>query len=188
MAEYLLYGEKMIEDDSSLERFAQCVIDGVPVEDLKMEKGTEEYAERYMELVRCILEEDIARTDIDYPGLMEKYAPEIGKLLFDMENAGYDPSSVNLTFFGDRAAECFNTLVAMKIWLMAFCKEPEEPAVTRLKAVNISWDTDDGEDLAGLDLPAEVLIPEGMEDVDEISDYLSDLTGFCHGGFGLAEA
>lgn len=35
MANYLLYGNKMIEDDSTLEKFAQCVIDGVPEDDLE---------------------------------------------------------------------------------------------------------------------------------------------------------
>lgn len=52
-----------------------------------------------------------------------------------------------------------------------------------LKAVNIDWDVDCAEDLDAL--PKEVQIPAGMVDPDEISDYLSDLTGFCHEGFEL---
>lgn len=52
-----------------------------------------------------------------------------------------------------------------------------------LKAVNIKWDVDCAEDLDSL--PKEVLIPSGMEDPEEMSDYLSDLTGFCHKGFSL---
>lgn len=52
-----------------------------------------------------------------------------------------------------------------------------------LKAYNIEWDVDCAEDLDSL--PKEVQIPAGMEDPDEISDYLSDLTGFCHKGFEL---
>ena len=47
-----------------------------------------------------------------------------------------------------------------------------------MKATNIIWDADDPEDLEGL--PTEIDIPEGMTDEDTISDYLSDLTGFCH--------
>ena len=35
--------------------------------------------------------------------------------------------------------------------------------------------------------PKEVQIPDGMTDTEEISDYLSNLTGFCHRGFGLKE-
>lgn len=48
-----------------------------------------------------------------------------------------------------------------------------------LKVTNILWDTDyddDGE------LPTEIDIPEGMTDEDEISDYLSEVTGYCHQG------
>lgn len=59
------------------------------------------------------------------------------------------------------------------------------------KAINIKWDTDD-EDYDNedeLDLPEEVYIPGDidLEDDDEVSDYLSDLTGFCHGGYELVE-
>lgn len=52
-----------------------------------------------------------------------------------------------------------------------------------MKAINILWDVDDPEELE--DLPTEIEIPEGMEDEDEISDYISDVTGFCHAGFAL---
>lgn len=53
-----------------------------------------------------------------------------------------------------------------------------------MKAVNIQWDTDG--DLEVLDqLPTEMEIPEGMTDPEEISDYLSDETGFCHDGFDI---
>ena len=51
--------------------------------------------------------------------------------------------------------------------------------------VNIEWDVDLAEDLDSL--PKEVQIPDGMTDTEEISDYLSNLTGFCHRGFGLKE-
>ena len=52
-----------------------------------------------------------------------------------------------------------------------------------MKAINIHWDVDYKEDLEFL--PTEIEIPNGMEDEDEISDYLSDMTGFCHKGFNL---
>lgn len=46
------------------------------------------------------------------------------------------------------------------------------------------WDTDD-EDIEDLDLPDEIGIPEDIDPEDEeaISDYISDVTGFCHNGF-----
>ena len=58
--------------------------------------------------------------------------------------------------------------------------------MSRLAAINIQWDVDNEEDFDSL--PQRVILPEGMTDDDEISDYLSDLTGFCHRGFSLVEA
>lgn len=52
-----------------------------------------------------------------------------------------------------------------------------------MKAINILWDVDDEED--EISLPEEIDIPEDMTDEDEISDYISDETGFCHYGFDL---
>ena len=51
-----------------------------------------------------------------------------------------------------------------------------------LKATNILWDTDYNDDG---ELPTEIDIPEGMTDEDEISDYLSEVTGYCHQGYVL---
>lgn len=53
-----------------------------------------------------------------------------------------------------------------------------------MKAINIQWDTDEELELLK-QLPNEMEIPEGMHNEDEISDYLSDQTGFCHYGFNL---
>lgn len=52
-----------------------------------------------------------------------------------------------------------------------------------MKAINIMWDVDFEEDLENL--PTEINIPEGMTDEEEISDYITDETGFCHKGFEL---
>ena len=54
-----------------------------------------------------------------------------------------------------------------------------------MKAINILWDTD-GEEV---NLPNEIEIPDWVdkEDQDEISDYLSDTTGFCHFGYELVD-
>lgn len=54
-----------------------------------------------------------------------------------------------------------------------------------MKATNIQWDVDDPKDLELL--PTEIDIPDGIDDEDEISDYISDVTGFCHKGFELEE-
>lgn len=54
-----------------------------------------------------------------------------------------------------------------------------------MKAINIIWDVDFEEDLESL--PTEIEIPNGMTDEEEISDYISDETGFCHKGFELVD-
>jgi hypothetical protein len=56
----------------------------------------------------------------------------------------------------------------------------------KMKAVNIQWDTDRDQELLK-ELPTEIDIPDGMDNEDEISDYISDVTGFCHYGFELEE-
>lgn len=53
-----------------------------------------------------------------------------------------------------------------------------------LVAYDIKWDTDGDEEVLH-DLPKGILIPDGMVDDEEISDYVSDETGFCHTGFKL---
>lgn len=54
-----------------------------------------------------------------------------------------------------------------------------------MKAINIDWDVDYEEDRDFL--PTEIEIPKGMVDDDEISDYITDVTGFCHYGFELID-
>lgn len=52
----------------------------------------------------------------------------------------------------------------------------------KIKAVAIEWDVDNQD----VDLPVEISIPDNLTDLDEISDYLSEVTGFCHLGFTIA--
>lgn len=52
-----------------------------------------------------------------------------------------------------------------------------------MKAINIIWDVDFEEDLENL--PTEIEIPEGMTDEEEISDYITNITEYCHKGFEL---
>ena len=53
-----------------------------------------------------------------------------------------------------------------------------------MKATNIKWDVDDENELE--DLPTEIIIQSNIEgDEEAISDYLSDVTGFCHKRFEL---
>ena len=54
-----------------------------------------------------------------------------------------------------------------------------------MKAVNIIWDVDSEKDLEFL--PTEIEIPNEINDEDEISDYISDITGFCHKWFYIID-
>lgn len=58
-------------------------------------------------------------------------------------------------------------------------------------ATNIEWDTssdDDDENVCSeIDLPNQIIIPDDLTTEDEISDYISDITGFCHFGFVIKE-
>ncbi len=58
-----------------------------------------------------------------------------------------------------------------------------------MKACNIQWDFDgDEEAKESVVLPDEIDIPKEIEDdVDAISDYLTDTTGWCHKGFSITK-
>lgn len=49
-------------------------------------------------------------------------------------------------------------------------------------ATNIEWDIDDQFEV---NLPTEINIPDDITDEEEISEYLSDVTGYCHKGYVL---
>lgn len=62
-----------------------------------------------------------------------------------------------------------------------------------LKTINIKWDTDGDMEVFNA-LPTEMIIPDELEEMykkdrqfalEEISDWLSDKTGFCHVGFEI---
>ena len=57
-----------------------------------------------------------------------------------------------------------------------------------MKATNIQWDID-SEDLdSGIVLlPLAIDIPPEITDIDDISDYISGITGYCHKGYALEE-
>lgn len=64
-----------------------------------------------------------------------------------------------------------------------------------LKAINIKWDTDGDMEVFN-ELPMEMIIPNELEELykkdreyalEEISDWLSDETGFCHAGFEVVK-
>lgn len=62
-----------------------------------------------------------------------------------------------------------------------------------MKAIDIEWDTDGDKEVLD-ELPTEIQIPDELTKnadkdsyYDEISDYISDVTGFCNYGFRLID-
>ena len=54
-----------------------------------------------------------------------------------------------------------------------------------MKATDFIWDIDFEKDIELL--PIEIEIPDGMDE-NEIEEYISEVTGFCHKGFSLTES
>ena len=54
-----------------------------------------------------------------------------------------------------------------------------------MKAINIIWDIDDEENQEYICLPTEIEIPTNITNEDDISDYITNITGFCHKGYTL---
>lgn len=67
-----------------------------------------------------------------------------------------------------------------------FVLRAEELAPARLVAYDIDWDVDEESEIDFL--PEEIQLPAGMVNDEEISDYLSDVTGYCHRSFSLRES
>lgn len=51
--------------------------------------------------------------------------------------------------------------------------------MNKILATNIEWEENNN------NLPESIEIPVGMVDEDEISDYISNQTGYCHKGFSI---
>jgi hypothetical protein len=73
----------------------------------------------------------------------------------------------------------------------------KEGVLNMLKAINIKWDTDGDTEVLD-NLPKEMIIPNYLEEyycfdknnkyaTEEISDWLSNETGFCHNGFEIVK-
>jgi len=105
MSEYLLYGNKIIENDNTIKDFAKSICNGVLTDNL----NKEDFKDGFIDLVREILQDDVSRTDINYEELMYKYRSELGDLLYEIENHGGEMPLVK--FFGEGIENSFNSLV-----------------------------------------------------------------------------
>jgi len=107
MNTYMLYGTKMIENDTTLKDFAFCIYKNIPIE-IKTD-DPEERRDYILEMVEEILQDDISRTDIDYEDLLYKYKDELGDLFYRMWDRDYIIPTVE--FLGEGAKQFFNDIV-----------------------------------------------------------------------------
>lgn len=114
MSKYLLYGEKLIENDSTIGDFVKSICNCVPIKHLDKDLNKDSFKDQFMDLVIEILKDDISRTDIDYENLMHEYRSEWGDLLYEIENHGYGVVPL-INFFGEKAEESFNYLIRVYI-------------------------------------------------------------------------
>ena len=117
MSNYKLYGEKLIENDSTLNKFTESLLKGLISDDLKnqynkfLTNEENNFEEMLEDLLSESLIDDISRTDINYEELLEKYSTSIGEVLFKMENNGYDIKNFPITFFGEHSKDTFEYLI-----------------------------------------------------------------------------
>ncbi len=112
-SDYMLHGMNMVEDDSSLCAFARSITKNIIADYEIVRKDTEsdtDYYDRVIDAVGDRINNELCQTNIKYDDLMERYAEEIGRLLYDMENCGYQLDCLNLSFF-DNTNEVFNILL-----------------------------------------------------------------------------
>ena len=106
MSNYLLYGDKIISNDDTLQDFARCVYENCLMEVII--EDSEERRDYILETVEGILEDDISRTDIDYEGLLYKYRNELGDLFNRMWDKDYTIPTI--VFLGEGTQEFFNDI------------------------------------------------------------------------------
>jgi len=120
----------------------------------------------------------VLKTDIDR-------LSDHGHYMYCLTNSPEKFIRAKIAFHKDEVASCKNALRRAKDRLKGWEEAYKKLNPPKLRATHIMWDVD--EDSDGNYLPSEIDIPADMTDEDEISDYLSDLTGFCHDGYILEE-
>lgn len=114
MSKYMLYGSKIIEDDSTMKKFAESIFKNLQITYSGVSKY-EDFKIESLENIFCFLRDDVSRTDVKYEELMYKYRFDIGDLLYEMDNVYY-PLLVNVNFFGTKAKTSFEEL------MLAYCE------------------------------------------------------------------
>lgn len=99
MSDYLLYSTKLAENDNTLEDFAKYICKNLDIH-YDGYSSYDEFKDETMDYIQEYIREDINKTDIDYEKLMYKYRGEIGDIMYELENQGYENYGSSIFFFG----------------------------------------------------------------------------------------
>jgi len=114
MKKYDLYGENIIENDSTLKDFAISLFKNVPFYfPVYDDEDEDDIKDKMMATVLSIINDDISRTEINYQELLCKFRFDIGDLLYEIDNECFEIPEV--AYFGDEAIEYFNILIYLYI-------------------------------------------------------------------------
>lgn len=143
--DYTLFGFNLVEDDSTLENFAKSFCKGIKIPEGKSIQDEEVKEDVLHTFWECITN-DLRMTDINYETLMYRYRYEIGNLLYDMENHGYDPvwdtSSRAIYFFGEEARDSFEILLMRYIEIHYDELFPAQPSKGTVKVFTAKLNVD----------------------------------------------
>jgi len=120
----------------------------------------------------------VLKTDIDR-------LSDNGYAMYCLTNSPEKFIRAKIAFYKNKVTLYKNALVRTKDRLEGWKEAYRTLNPPKLRATRIMWDVDEDPDVDYL--PSEIDIPADMTDEDEISDYLSELTGVCHEGYILKE-
>lgn len=117
MSNYMLYGSKIIEDDSTIKKFAESIFKNLQITYSLVSKyeDYEDFKIESLENIFCFLRDDVSRTGIKYEELMYKYRFDIGDLLYELDKVDYS-LFVSVNFFGNKAKTSFEEI------MLAYCE------------------------------------------------------------------
>lgn len=107
MSRYRIYRDPIVDDDSTLAAFAKSFVSHIDLDGM-------DKSEAVILICDCI-RDDLSRTNIDYEELLYKWRGEIGELLYDIENNGYDMQGESISFFDEKAKWTFQFLLSKYI-------------------------------------------------------------------------
>lgn len=155
---------------------------------VELDSSYPDYVSEKFRLSACVYGEEPGWTSPNLPNsvaLLGMYNPTVERYAKELGLGMISGLRHNYTDEERAAIEISQALHSGCLSLEYFADTLETYAIKppAIKAVEIEWDVEED-----VELPNEILIPEGMYDEEAISDYLTEVTGYCHKGYLLTEA